>query len=130
MEQTQKTQLITTVVKFGLFLGIIGFAYYKIANIFTKMKSDSRYRPSNINASEAKNRADALYTAMYGFGANFETVSQNLTGLNHNAYIEVYNAFGKKRAANFKDLNLTEWITDQFSGDDLSKLRFIINGFF
>jgi hypothetical protein len=130
MEQTQKAQLITTVVKFGLFFGIIGFAYYKIANIFTKMKPDTRYSPSNINAGEAKSRADALYAAMYGVGASFDTVSLNLTGINHNGYIEVFNAFGKKRGADFKDLNLTEWITSQFSGDDLSKLRFIINGFF
>lgn len=119
-----------TVFKFLLLGGLIAVVYYKVLKGFTKIQEDKRYKPSNINITEAKARAEAIYTALLGFGANYNTVENNLTGLNHNGFIRVYNEFGERRSATLEKMNLVEWLQDQLKEDDITKLRFLIKGFF
>jgi hypothetical protein len=134
-EQGQKTiakstDLAFLLLKIGLIGGLVFFAYYKIFMGFKKIQEDTRYKPSNISTSEAKARAEAIYTAMVGFGANYATVEKNLTGLNHNGFIRLYNEFGQRRSSTLSKMDLVEWLQDQFKEGDISKLRFLIPGFF
>lgn len=134
-EQGQKTiakgtDLAFLLLKIGLIGAVALIAYYKIFKGFNKIQADTRYKPSNINTSQAKARAEAIYTALIGTGANYATVEKNLTGLNHNGFIVLYNEFGERRSALLTKMNLVEWLQDQFNEDDIAKLRFLIQGFF
>lgn len=134
-EQGQKTiakgtDLGFLLLKIALIGGLGFFAYYKIFMGFKKLQEDTRYKPSNISQTTAKARAEAIYTAMIGFGANYATIEKNLTGLNHNGFIRLYNEFGQRRGATLVNMNLVEWLQDQFKEDDISRLRFLIQGFF
>lgn len=119
-----------TVLKFLVLGGLVAVLYFKVFKGFSKLQEDVRYKPSNVNVTEAKARAEAIYTALLGFGANYKTVENNLTGLNHNGFIRVYNEFGERRSATLVKMNLVEWLQDQFKEDDIAKLRFLIKGFF
>lgn len=112
--------------------GLIVFAWKKVSNQFEPKPEESAYPMANITLSQAQDRANALFQAMVGPGNNLVQVAQNLQGLNYNAYIRVYNAFGKKQGSIpfSKEMNLTEWIIDEFSDTDLSYLRGIIGGIF
>lgn len=134
-EQGQKTiakgtDLGFLLLKIGLIGGIGIFAYYKIFKGFKKIQEDKGHEPSNISILQAKARAEAIYTAMLGFGANYATVETNLTGLNHNGFIRLYNEFGERRSTTLTKMNLVEWLQDQFKEESISKLRFLIQGFF
>ncbi|PWA09515.1 hypothetical protein [Flavobacterium laiguense] len=126
----KSTDLAFLLLKIGLIGGLCFFAYYKIFMGFKKREEDNRYKPSKISTLEAKARAEAIYTAMMGFGANYATVEKNLTGLNYNGFIRLYNAFGERRSSTLSKMDLVEWLQDQFKEEDISKLRFLIQGFF
>jgi hypothetical protein len=119
-----------TLLKFLLAGGVLAVIYFKVLKGFSKLKEDTRYKPSNINVTQAKARAEAIYTALLGFGANYTAVENNLTGLNHNGFIRLYNEFGERRSSTLVKMNLVEWLQDQFKEDDITKLRFLIKGFF
>jgi hypothetical protein len=119
-----------TVLKIALITTALGIAYYKIFKGFKPVKTDTRYQPSNINDTQAKARAEAIYTALLGVGANYNAVENNLTGLNHNGFIKIINEFGERRSSTLTKLTLVEWLQDQFNESDIAKLRFLIKGFF
>lgn len=119
-----------TILKFLIVSGVLTIAYFKIFRGFKKLDDDKRYRPSNISTTQAKARAEAIYTALLGIGANFKAVENNLTGLNHNGFIKVFNEFGERRSATLTKMNLVEWLQDQFGETEIAKLRFLIKGFF
>ena len=124
------TNLGITVLKAGLIAGVIVFAYHKIFKGFPAIKEDVNYKPSNISVTTAKARSEAIYTAVLGTAKNYNTVEKNLTGLNHNGFIRLYNEFGERRSALLTKMNLVEWLQDQFNEDEIAKLRFLIKGFF
>lgn len=119
-----------TILKVVLVAGTLTFVYFKVFKGFKKIQEDVRYKPSNISVTQAKARAEAIYTAMLGAGANYRTVENNLTGLNHNGFIRLFNEFGERRSATLTKMNLVEWLQDQFNEADIAKLRFLIKGFF
>ncbi|WP_281322757.1 hypothetical protein [Flavobacterium aestivum] len=119
-----------TVLKVALIGTVFGIAYYKLFMGFKPLRLDPRYAPSSINDSQAKARAEAIYTALLGMGANYPTVENNLSGLNHNAFIKIINAFGERRSSTLSKLTLVEWLQDQFNEKEIAKLRFLIKGFF
>lgn len=119
-----------TVLKVLALAGVLTFVYYKFIKGFSKLPEDTRYTPSNVTFTQAKARAEAIYTALLGFGANYTAVENSLIGLNHNGFIRVYNEFGERRSAALSKMNLIEWMQDQFGEDDMTKFRFIIKGFF
>ena len=104
--------------------------YRKITGAFSKVSEDSNYRPANVTTVSAKQRAENIFNAIYGVKNDFNKVSQNLSGLNHNGFIRVYNEFGSRRGADLKKLNLTEWIYDQFNTTQIAQLKFITNNSF
>lgn len=80
----------------------------------------------------AKNKAEAIFSAMYGFGNGFKSVKQNLMGVNHNGFIRIYNEFGQRKGINplSKKMTMIEWFADQFTPSELMELRFLIPHFF
>ncbi|WP_395043397.1 hypothetical protein [Flavobacterium sp.] len=137
LERADKTVSIATsivkgVLKTGLFLGVGYFAYIKIFNGFSSLSVNKKEKPSNISTGMAMNKAEAIFSAMYGLGSGFKSVKQNLLGVNHNGFIRIYNEFGKRKGINplSEKMTLTQWFIDQFSPAELVELRFIIPHFF
>ncbi|MFK8269904.1 hypothetical protein [Capnocytophaga stomatis] len=122
----------------GLTIASIGgFAFYTLywKNRFIPIKTNPNDRASNITPSQASLRAQKLYNAMVGVGNGYKQVYEAFKGLNRNAFVLVYNAFGKRKPAtdvlgfgNKSHMTLTEWMADQFSDSELQNLRFIIQG--
>jgi hypothetical protein len=115
--------------------GIIAYVVWgKITNRFKALPTDSRYPQSNVSDAQAQSRASAIassYTMVDFAGKEFETVSQNLAGLNYNGFIKVYNAFGHQTSHLLSgDLNLIEWINNQFSTSEVSQLSLLLGGAF
>ena len=135
------------IIKWGLIVGavgLVGLAGLKIyKSRFVKMAQSRNHPIANITASEARLKADNLYNAMVGFGANYDMVKNQLLGVNYNGFVLIYNAFGKRQSSlqNWNPLNafslinkgmtLTEWLTDQFkSSNRLADLRALLPGQF
>jgi len=134
------------VLKWTLIAGalvVVGFtAHYIYKHRFVKMLQNRNYDQPNISASEARLKADNLYNAMVGFGANYDKVKTQLLGVNYNGFVLIYNAFGKRESSlqklnplNFsivsKGMTLTEWLLDQFkSSNRLADLRALLPGKF
>ncbi|RDI07044.1 hypothetical protein [Flavobacterium sp. AG291] len=116
-----------------LFVAGCGYVAYRLwTDRFIKLGTNPNWPASNINDAQADARAEAIYQAMVGFGADKDAVAMNIAGLNYNGWVKVYNAFGNREGILpfSKEMNLVEWINDQFSGDDLLELRVILPGVF
>lgn len=129
--------IVKNVLGIAVFAGVGYFAYTKIFNGFTAVTEDSQYTPSNVSTGIAKAKAEAIYQAMYGAGSGFNMVKSILQyvsnqRINHNGFIRIYNAFGKRSGAIpfSKKMTMTEWFADQFSESELLELRLIIPNFF
>ena len=124
--------IVKGVLKTALFVGIGFFAYTKIFNGFSPLKENKRDKPSNISTGMAKNKAEAIYSAMYGMGNGFKSVKQNLMGVNPNGFVRIHNQFGLRKGVNplSRKMTLLEWFSDQFNQNELMELRFLIPNFF
>lgn len=130
---SKSTGLLVWGIKLLVIGGIGYWAYGKFTNRFISLKTNTNYPPSNVSDSQAKTRADAIAASevTFDFGSEFATVSANLAGLNYNGFIKVYNAFGKHSGTWFSgDMNLIEWLQDQFNEEHLSQLRNLLGGAF
>lgn len=134
--RTEVAKQAASVIPFVLkTLVVVGIGYYAFGAWRKRFKSigfNTSLPPANITEGQAQTRANALYSAMYGIGANFNTVQTNLAGLNYNGWVRVYNAFGKRKTANpfTSPMDLVEWIHSEFSGTRLEQLRFVLPGVF
>ena len=128
--QSKAIDLGFTILKIGLFSLAVYITYKKVFNSFVKAKEDKSQPASNITIAGAKQRAENLYRAMNGVGANFDKTIANLRGLNYNGFIRVFNEFGERRGYDLKKQNLTEWIFDQFNEAQIKQLRFAANNSF
>jgi hypothetical protein len=129
--------IVKGVLGIAFFGGVGYFAYTKIFNGFRAVSEDPQYTPSNVSTGVAKAKAEAIYKAMYGAGNGFNMVKsilQYVNGerINHNGFIRVFNAFGKRNGQIpfSKEMTLTEWFIDQFDESELLELRLIIKDFF
>ena len=129
IDTTFKVVKIVAVAGVVAVAGYIAYTLYK--NRFISMATNSNYAPANITKGQAKAKAEALYQAMYGWGADIDTVLETLSGLNYNGYVEVFNAFGKRKAATGGEMTLTEWINNQFDNSyEKAQIQFILPGVF
>jgi hypothetical protein len=128
----------TGLVVWGVKLLVIGLGCYwvygKITNRFVGLKTNKNYPLANISDAQAQTRATAIASslALFDFTGNeFDVTSANLAGLNYNGFIKVYNAFGKQGGHAFAgQLNLIEWIHDQFDATEVSQLSSLLGGAF
>jgi len=127
----ETASVIPWLIKFAV-LGTVGyFVYRAYTNRFEHLKENKNYPASNISDAQAETRADAIYSSIGWFSNDFEYVKQQFVGLNYNAIIKVYNAFGKQTGTLFGgELNLFEWCKNQFSSEEIAQLRFLTNGAF
>lgn len=135
-----RTAVNVGLIIFGVsVLGIGGTLFYNLywKHRFRKMSYDPNQKPASISAGLAKSKAETLYRAMHGMGANYTHVYNALRGMGHNNYVAIYNAFGKRPPAtsfsmgNKNDMDLSQWLQDQFSGEKLASLRAQVgNAFF
>lgn len=135
---TQRPDAVGKGLKIGFILlglsvvAVGGMAFYYLywKNRFQPLKKNTNYSPSKISASEAKVKAENLYKAMYGMGTDFTAVYDTLKGVGYNEFIDIYNAFGKRKPAD--DINiigtsgyltLTEYLKSDLSKSELEKIR-------
>lgn len=125
-----------TVIPFLIKATVIGGLGYLAYNTFVKrfraIDENRNLPPANISVGEAQTRANSIYSAMFGFGANFNTVAENLSGLNYNGWTRLYNAFGKRKGINpiSTSKDLVSWINNQFNNEQLAQLRFLLPNVF
>lgn len=126
------TEIIPFVLKTLFVLGVLGFLYYKFTNRFQPLKENPDYPNANVSLGNAKTKAEAIYNAMKGFGANLDSVASNIAGLNYNGFVRVFNAFGERQGAvPFSDkMNMVEWFFDQFDNTEITQLRFLVPNVF
>lgn len=124
-------EAIPFLIKMAAVLGVGYWAYSSYTNRFVKRKENTSYPPSNVSDGQAKARADAIYGSVHVFSNDFETVSRQITGLNYNGFVRVYNAFGHKTGTYLSgDLNLEEWCYNQYSAYQIQQLSFLLGGAF
>jgi hypothetical protein len=118
-------------IKGTIVIGGLYLLYRSYTNRFVKLKENSNYPLANVTVAQAKNRADAIGASIGWVSNDFDQVSQNLAGLNYNGFIRVYNEFGHQTGTLLGgDLNLIEWIKNQFSEYEVSQLSTLLNGAF
>lgn len=124
--------VIPFLIKTTVFIGLGYWAYRSFVTRFVPLKEVNSWPASSITNGQATTRAEMIYQAMEGFGANFQIVASNLSSLNYNGWVRLYNAFGNRRGANplGKKMDLVEWLGDQFDEEELAQLRFLVPNVF
>lgn len=118
-------------IKLGAVTALVVVGYRIYTNRFVNIKESSSEPPANISLAQAKTRADSIAGSITTFGNDFRNVSTQLTGLNYNGFVRVYNAFGHHRGTLLGgDLNLIEWLQNQFDSFQMKQLSFLLNGRF
>lgn len=127
----QTASVIPWLIKFAV-VGTVGYLIYRAyTKRFESLKENKNYPASNISDAQAETRADAIYASIGWFSNDFDNVKQQFVGLNYNAIIKVYNAFGKQTGTLLGgELNLFEWCRNQFNSEEIAQLRFLTGGAF
>lgn len=128
----QTASLIPFFVKTTVFLGVGYLLYTSFVKRFKKIGENNNLPPANISLGEAQVRANSIFAAMEGFGADLKSVQTNFAGLNYNGWVRLYNAFGHRKGINplSEKTDLIEWLNDQFDEEELQQLRFVLPGLF
>lgn len=127
----QASTAIPFLIKTFTLLGIGIWAYKTYTNRFIKLKENSSYAPANVSLAQAKGKADSIAASIGWVSNDFDNVSKQLAGLNYNGFVRVYNAFGEHGGTLLKgQLNLIEWIKDQFTSYQVQQLSFLLGGAF
>lgn len=127
----KSAEVIPFLIKFVVFVGAGYFIYNAYTNRFVKRKENSSYPDANISYAQAQARANAIYSSIGLFSNDFENVSRNISGLNYNGFIRVYNAFGHKTGTLLGgDLDLEQWVANQFLPYQVQQLSFLLGGAF
>lgn len=128
---TKAAEAIPFVVKLTA-VGIFSFIVYRSwSNRFVKRTENPNYPQANVSFAQAEARANSIYSSIGWVSNDFDNVKQQIQGLNYNGYIRVYNAFGKRKGTLLAgELNLEEWLQNQFNQEELNELSFLLNGAF
>lgn len=127
----QASTALPFLIKLGALIavGVVGYKLY--TNRFKSLKENNSYAPANVSYAQAKGKADSIYGSIALFSNDFDNVSKQLSGLNYNGFIRVYNEFGQKKGTLLGgDLNLIEWIENQFTSYQKQQLSFLLGGAF
>jgi hypothetical protein len=132
---TKVTENIKSIAITGAVIGGLYLAYKIYKNAFPGgLEVDTRKPDAQISNSQAQTIAERLYQAMYASGTDEESIYAALAGLNHNDFIKVSRAFGRRsymylagEAPIFDwmgaDLTLVEWMIQELSGDEINKVK-------
>ncbi len=127
----KSSEAIPFLIKLGAVLGVGYYAYSKYTNRFVKRKENSSFPASNISMAQAQSRADAIYGSIGLVSNNFDNAARQISGLNYNGFIRLFNAFGHRKGTLFGgDLNLEQWAYNQFTAYQVQQLSFLLGGAF
>lgn len=127
----KSAETIPFLIKFAVFAGVGYFVYKTYTNRFVKKKEISSYPEANVSYAQAQSRADAIYSSIGWVSNDFANVSRQLSGLNYNGFIRVFNAFGHRRGTLLGgQLNLEQWCANQFTSYEVQQLSFLLGGAF
>lgn len=127
----QTASIIPFLVKTAVVCGIGYYVYYRFTTRFISLKENSKFPTGNVTLAQAKSRADSIKGSIGWVSNDFNNVADNLQGLNYNGFIRVYNAFGQQTGTLLGgDLNLIEWIQNQFTQYQVEQLSSLLNGAF
>lgn len=127
----QGASALPFLIKLGAVIGVAVVGYKMWNNRFIKFKENSSFTPANVSLAQAKSKADSIGKSISLFSNDFENVSKQLAGLNYNGFVRVYNAFGQQKGTLFAgELNLVEWIKNQFTSHQVDQLSFLLGGAF
>lgn len=128
---SQTASVIPWLIKLGV-LAIGGyFLYLSWSNRFIKKKYNSKYPDANISDAQAEARANSIVESIKLFSNDYDNVERQLAGLNYNGFIKLYNAFGKQTGTLLGgELDLIEWLRNQFTDYQILKLSALLNGAF
>ena len=128
---SQTASVIPFVIKMLIFLGVGYFLYLQWSNRFVKKKYNSKYPDPNISDAQAEARANSIVESIKLFSNDYDNVERQLAGLNYNGFIKLYNAFGKQTGTLLGgELDLIEWLRNQFTDYQILKLSALLNGAF
>lgn len=127
----KSAEVIPFLIKFAVFAGVGYWAYSSYTNRFIKRKENATYPDAKISFAQAQARANAIYSSIGVFSNDFANVSRQLSNLNYNDFIRVYNAFGHKTGTLLGgDLDLEQWCANQFTRYEVQQLSFLLGGAF
>ena len=127
----QTASVIPFLIKTIVICGIGYYVYYKFTNRFVKMKENSKYPVANLTMAQAKARAESIYGSITLFGNDFQNVATQLNQVNYNGFVRIYNAFGEHTGTLLGgDLDLIEWIHNQFTDYEIEQISFLTSGAF
>lgn len=129
----QASTALPFLIKLGAVTALVVVGYRIYTNRFVNLKESKSEPPANISLAQAKIRADSIAGSIGYISNDFTNVSKQLTGLNYNGFVRVYNAFGHHTGTLLGgDLNLIEWLQNQFGNDSfkMKQLSFLLNGRF
>ncbi|MFV5702191.1 hypothetical protein ACM55F_09995 [Flavobacterium sp. XS2P12] len=127
----KSAEAIPFLIKLFAVCGLGYYIYNKYTDRFVKIKENSSYAAANVSYAQAKGKADAINGSIGIVSNDFDTVYKQLAGLNYNGFVRVYNAFGHKKGTLLGgDLNLIEWLQNQFNSYQLQQLSFLLGGAF
>lgn len=117
----------------GLFVLGVGYLIFRgYKNRFIKKPENNNYPIANITLAEAESRANTIYGAVGIFSGDFDTIVNAFShpqGLNYNALIRIYNAFGNRKSTYLSsEMNLSEWLSDQLNSYQLQQISTITSG--
>lgn len=125
----QTATVIPWLIKFAVVGTVVYFGYRAYTNRFTRAKENSNYDPANISESEAEFKANAIYSSVgWTFlDSSWPNLKAQFSGLNYNAVVKVYNAFGKRRGEFFSgDVDLWGFLMQNLSESRKQEIRFLI----
>lgn len=127
----KSAEVIPFLIKFAVLGGVAYFAYRSYTNRFVKRQEDASLPNANVSYAQAQSRANAIYSSIGWFSNDFANVSRQISGLNYNGFIRVYNAFGHKKGTLLGgDLDLEQWCANQFTAYEVQQLSFLLGGAF
>lgn len=127
----KSAEVIPFLIKFAVFAGVGYWAYSSYTNRFIKRKENATYPDANVSFAQAQARANSVYSSIGLFSNDFANVSRQLSGLNYNGFIRVYNAFGHKTGTLLGgDLDIEQWCANQFTPYEVQQLSFLLGGAF
>ena len=127
----ETASVIPFLIQTAVVCGIGYYIYYRFTTRFIKLKENANYPVANVSQAQAKSRADTIVGAIGWFSNSFNTVADQLAGLNYNGFIRVYNEFKHQRGTLLAgELNLIEFLQNQFDKQELAQLSSLQNGAF
>lgn len=126
------SSVLPFLLKTAVYAGVAYYFYNKFADRFEPMPEVPQYGAANITLAQAEVRANAIEKTIPWFGEpDMLEIARQMSGLNYNGFVRLYNAWGKRRGTLLGgNLNLIEWFGQQLSAENFQYLGALQNHVF